>query len=91
MIDRLFRLNKILNENFKESFQEMAYSIYNLKGLSAMQAYNQTIGALEKLAKKLKIKYPTMENAKWTFWGSILYAFTIYTTIGKRNSNQLII
>lgn len=68
----------------------MAYRIHNLKRLHSLRAYNQTIKVLEKLAKKLGLNYRTVEDAKWTFWGSIFYSFTVYTTIGTSSHNLLI-
>ncbi|CAG9534310.1 unnamed protein product [Cercopithifilaria johnstoni] len=68
-----------------ELFEEVAYRIHTLKRLSAMRAYNQTMKVLIKLTKKLGIKYLTINDAKWTFWGSIFYSFTVYTTIGYGN------
>ncbi|VDK89073.1 unnamed protein product, partial [Onchocerca ochengi] len=68
-----------------EIFEEMAYRIHNLKGLSAMRTYNQTIKILTRLTKKLGIKHPTLNDTKWTFWGSIFYSLTVYTTIGYGN------
>ncbi|VDM92594.1 unnamed protein product, partial [Litomosoides sigmodontis] len=67
----------------REIFKEVAYRIHNLKRLHSPRAYNQTIKLLEKLAKRLGLNY--VEDAKWTFWGSIFYSFTIYTTIGYGN------
>ncbi|VDO39408.1 unnamed protein product [Onchocerca flexuosa] len=68
-----------------EIFEETAYRIHNLKGLSAMRSYNQTIKLLKRLTKKLGMKYPTVNDTKWTFWGSTFYSLTVYTTIGYGN------
>lgn len=51
--------------------------------MKPINAYNHTVNTLEIYRRKLGVSDIDEVERKWTMWGAIFYALTVYTTIGS--------
>uniref|UniRef100_A0A914ZNI9 Potassium channel domain-containing protein n=1 Tax=Parascaris univalens TaxID=6257 RepID=A0A914ZNI9_PARUN len=68
-----------------ELLESTAYRLNDVRGMKPINAYNHTVSTLESYRKKLGVADIDEIERKWTMWGAIFYALTVYTTIGYGN------
>uniref|UniRef100_A0AC34FSV1 Potassium channel domain-containing protein n=1 Tax=Panagrolaimus sp. ES5 TaxID=591445 RepID=A0AC34FSV1_9BILA len=79
-----YEIRKQMEEREK-LLEDTAYKLNTIKAMTPLQAYNHTVRTLDEYRENLGVKNPSLNNTQWTFWGSIYYSMTVYTTIGYGN------
>ncbi|VDM41195.1 unnamed protein product [Toxocara canis] len=68
-----------------ELLESTAYRLNNIRGMKPVRAYNHTVSTLELYRKRLGVSEVNLDDVKWSWWGAVFYALTVYTTIGYGN------
>jgi RNase P/RNase MRP subunit p29 len=79
-----YQIRKQVEEREK-LLEDTAFKLNSIKAMTPLQAYNHTVKTLDEYRENLGVKNPSLNNTQWTFWGSVYYSMTVYTTIGYGN------